>query len=92
MIPFADLPPLRVGPLTIQVFGLTVAVAVLVGLAIARRRFTRFGLDVAVGERMATWLLIVGFLGAHLFAVVFYIPELVARDPWHLLRVWVHIS
>lgn len=92
MIPFADLPPVQVGPLTVQVFGLTVAVAVLVGLAIARRRFARFGLEPAVGERMATWLLVGGFLGAHLFAVLFYFPGEVARDPWLLLRVWEHIS
>ena len=92
MIPFADLPPLRFGPLTVQVFGLTVAVAVLVGLAIARRRFARFGLDPAIGERMATWLLVGGFVGAHLFAVLFYFPGEVARDPWLLVRVWEHIS
>ena len=92
MIPFADLPPLRLGPLTVQVFGLTVAIAVLVGLAIARRRFVRFGLEPTVGERMATWLLVGGFLGAHLFAVLFYFPGEVVRDPWLLLRVWEHIS
>ena len=92
MIPFADLPPLQVGPLTVQVFGLTVAVAVLVGLAIARRRFARFGLDSTAGEKMATWLLVGGFLGAHLFAVLFYFPDQVVRDPWLLLRVWEHIS
>ena len=92
MIPFADVPPLHVGPLTVQTFGLTVVAAVLVGLAIARRRFARFGLDPALGERMATWLLVGGFLGAHLFAVLFYFPDEVARDPWLLVRVWEHIS
>ncbi|MEM8601479.1 MAG: prolipoprotein diacylglyceryl transferase family protein [Bacteroidota bacterium] len=92
MIPFADVPPLQLGPLTIQVFGLTVAVAVLVGLAMARRRFARFGLEPAAGEQMAMWLLVGGFLGAHLFAVLFYFPGEVARDPWLLLRVWEHIS
>ena len=92
MIPFADLSPLHVGPLTVQTFGLTVVAAVLVGLAVARRRFARFGLDPALGERMATWLLVGGFLGAHLFAVLFYFPGEVARDPWLLVRVWEHIS
>ncbi|MEO1076759.1 MAG: prolipoprotein diacylglyceryl transferase family protein [Bacteroidota bacterium] len=92
MIPFADVPPLQLGPLTVQVFGLTVAVAVLVGLAMARRRFARFGLKPAVGEQMAMWLIVGGFLGAHLFAVLFYFPGEVARDPWLLLRVWEHIS
>lgn len=92
MIPFVDLPPLQVGPLTVQAFGLTVAAAVIVGLAIARQRFTRFGLERSIGERMATWLLVGGFLGAHLFAVLLYFPSEVARDPWLLLRVWEHIS
>ena len=92
MIPFADLPSLEIGPLTLQVFGFTVAVAVVMGLAMARRRFARFGLAPEVGEPMATWLLVGGFLGAHLFAVVFYFPREVARDPLLLLRVWEHIS
>lgn len=92
MVPFLDPPPLRVGPLTVQVFGLAVGVAVVVGLAIARRRFARFGLDLAAGEGMATWLLAGGFLGAHLIAVLFYVPDEVARDPWLLLRVWEHVS
>lgn len=92
MIPFLDLAPVQIGPITVQVFGAAVMIAALVGLAIARRRLIRFGLDPAVGEGMATWLLVGGFLGAHLFAVLLYFPEEVARDPWILLRVWEHIS
>jgi len=92
MIPFVETPSLPLGPLTLHVFGFAVAVAVLVGFAIARRRFMRFELTPEIGERMATWLLVGGFLGAHLFAVLFYFPGAVADDPWLLLRVWEPIS
>lgn len=92
MIPFTHVEPIHLGPISVHVFGIAVVLAVILGMAIARRRFLRFGFDPALGERMAMWILIGGFLGAHLFAVLLYFPEAVARDPWILLRIWEHIS
>ena len=92
MIPYLEQPVLRLGPLSIHAFGAAVALAIWAGLALAQPRFRRFGLDPAVGERMAGWLIIGGLLGAHLFSVLFYFPEKLASDPWLLLRVWEDIS
>ncbi len=92
MIPFVEPPSVQIGPLTLQAFGLVVALAVLTSFALARRRFGRLGLDAAVWEHMASWLLVGGFAGAHLFAVLLYFPGLIPADPWLLLRFWEHIS
>src|SRR5687768_3950263 len=92
MIPYFQQPSLEIGPITIHAFGAIVALAVLVGLLIGERRFTALGLDREVGGRMAWWTIVAGFLGAHLFAVLFYYPRLVVEDPLVLLRPWEHIS
>jgi phosphatidylglycerol:prolipoprotein diacylglycerol transferase len=91
-VPYFEQPGISIGPLTIHAFGAIVAASVWVGLEIGKRRFTQTGLDPTLGERMAWWLLIGGFLGAHLFAVLFYFPRELARDPLILLRVWDPIS
>jgi phosphatidylglycerol:prolipoprotein diacylglycerol transferase len=92
MIPYFQQPSLDIGPITIHAFGAIVAFAVFVGLLIGERRFTTLGLDREVGGRMAWWTIVAGFLGAHLFAVLFYFPQLVVEDPLVLLRPWEHIS
>ena len=92
MIPYVEQPTLTIGPLTIAAFGVIVATAVMVGLAIGRRRFQYLGLDHVLGESFAWWTVVGGFLGAHLFSVVFYYPEKVADNPLVLLKLWEDIS
>ncbi len=92
MLPFLDLPLISLGPITIQPFGLAVAAAALTGLAIAQKRYSRYGLDPDLGERLSWWAVGGGFLGAHLFAVLFYFPRQLASDPLLLIRLWDHIS
>ena len=92
VIPYFQQPSVQIGPLTIHAFGVIVALAVWVGLLIGERRFGAIGLDRALGGRMAWWMIVAGFLGAHLFAVLFYFPRLVIDDPLVLLRPWEHIS
>lgn len=91
-LPYFEQPALSLGPLTVHAFGVIVALSVWVGLALGKRRFERQGLDAALGERLSWWVLASGFLGAHLFAVLFYFPAELVRDPLMLLRVWEHIS
>lgn len=92
MVPFINLPPLQIGPLSIHAFGTAVAIAVLVGMSMSRYRAIRVGLDTVLAEKMFSWLLIGGLVGAHLFAVLFYFPGTVRTDPWVLLRFWQHLS
>ena len=92
MIPYFEQPSIRVGPLTIYAFGIIVAASVLVGFAIGGRRFRQYSLDARLGEQLGGYVVACGFLGAHLFAVLFYFPEKIVRDPLILLRVWEDLS
>jgi phosphatidylglycerol:prolipoprotein diacylglycerol transferase len=92
MIPYFEQPAWPLGPLTIHAFGVAVAVAMLIGLAIGRRRFERLGLDPILGQQLGGWMIVGGIAGAHLFSVLFYFPHKLRNDPWLLLRVWEDIS
>lgn len=92
MIPYIEQPCTQIGPLRLCAFGFIVAASVLAGLELGRRRFRRLGLDVNVGESLAWYAIVCGFLGAHLFSVIFYFPDKLADDPLLLLRVWEDIS
>ena len=92
MIPYFEQPSLRVGPITIHAFGVIVACSVLAGLELGRRRFYHHGLDRKLGESLAGYVIIGGFLGAHLFSVLFYFPDEVIANPLVLLKVWEDIS
>ena len=91
-VPYIEQPSLSIGPLTIHAFGAMVGAAVFAGLSIGARRFAKFGLDRAVGERFAWWVIVGGFLGAHLFSVLLYFPEKVAANPLVLFKIWEDIS
>lgn len=92
MLPYFEQPVWQIGPIAIHAFGVAVAAAVWFGLTAAQRRFARLGLDPLVGHRLGGWMLCGGILGAHLFAVLFYVPHKLRADPWLLLRVWEDIS
>ena len=92
MLPFFEQPVFHLGPLTIHAFGVTVAVGLWLGLAMAERRFARAALDPAIGARLIGWMLAGGILGAHLFSVLLYFPDQLRADPWLLLRVWEDVS
>ena len=57
-----------------------------------KRRGAGVGINAGIIERLFSWLLVGGFIGAHLFAVLAYYPGQIAEDPWILLRVWEHLS
>ncbi|MBO6576836.1 MAG: prolipoprotein diacylglyceryl transferase [Rhodothermales bacterium] len=92
MIPFINIPPLSLGPLAIQPFGVLVAAAVALAVWMARRLSGQMGLDRAVLDRLMTWVLVGGLVGAHLVAVLLYFPQSIRRDPLILLRFWEHLS
>ena len=92
MIPFIEQHSANIGSLRVHAFGVIVAAAVVVGMAVGARRMRRSGLDAAVGERFAWWVILGGFLGAHLFSVIFYFPEKIGDNPLVVLKVWEDIS
>lgn len=92
MIPYVEQPLLRLGPVTIAAFGVIVASSVMLGLWIGSRRFRDLGLDAALGEGFAWWVIVGGFIGAHLLSVLLYFPRKVGENPLVLLKLWEDIS
>lgn len=92
MLPYIDIPPLKLGPLTIHPFGVLVATAVLTGSWLANKRTRHMGLREEVTEGAAGYAVVIGFITAHLYSAIFYFPERIADNPLYLLKIWDGIS
>ncbi len=100
MIPYFTISPLQipfpfgwtlfgVNHLSLQPFGLLVAMGVILGNWQALRYAVAQKLDPELLNRMVMPALIGGFIGAHLFAVAAYRPGDLARDWW---KIWSGLS
>lgn len=92
MIPYIQQPTLDLGPFTIHAFGVLVATGILVGYQVFKRRIERTGLDVGAATQLIGWVLVGGFIGAHLVERIFYSFDETLAAPWTLLMVWMGIS
>jgi phosphatidylglycerol---prolipoprotein diacylglyceryl transferase len=92
VIPYFEQPTLRIGPITIHAFGVLVAVAVLVGYRVFRGQLRARGLDRLIGDRLFGYIIVGGFVGAHLVDRLVYFPGETWEDPWSLLRFWEGLS
>ena len=72
MIPWIDFQLPSVGPLTVHVFGVLVAIGITVGARATQRRGQQLGLTEESIRSMTTTILVGGFVAAHLFDVVAY--------------------
>jgi phosphatidylglycerol---prolipoprotein diacylglyceryl transferase len=92
MIPYFAQPHLSLGPVSIHLFGVLVAIGLLAGLRLVRQRAEVTGLNVALAERLGIWVIVGGFAGAHLIDRLVYFPRETWADPMSLLRFWESIS
>ncbi len=92
MIPYLELPPLKLGPIPIHVFGLLIAIGIWVGIAVTLRRAREKGIDESVVYSALGFVLVGAFLGGHLFEVLAYYPEKVRAQPLLLFQVWKGLS
>ena len=92
MIPYVHVYDLRIGPLAIHPFGLLVAIGVMVGVELAKRRGRTVGLPTAELMSFIGWMLVAGFLGGHVLDAAFYHPREVLQQPWSLLYLWAGLS
>jgi phosphatidylglycerol:prolipoprotein diacylglycerol transferase len=92
VIPHIEQPTLHVGPITIHAFGVLVAIAMIVGLRFVRRRAAADGLDPMIADRLVTWVLVGGFIGAHLVDRFVYYWHETLLDPISILRFWEGLS
>lgn len=92
VIPYWTLPTLDIGPVALQPFGMLVATGVLFGAWIGRLRAEQLGVDDDSVRILTGYLLVFGFLGAHLFDVFMYQPGKLKEDPLLLIKIWAGIS
>ncbi len=80
------------GAFNIQLFGVLVATGVLVGAWVARKRTDYLMMDQEEVRSLIIWILVGGFLGAHVFDTLFYQWGRLKEDPLLLLKIWEGIS
>ncbi|MEO0603987.1 MAG: prolipoprotein diacylglyceryl transferase family protein, partial [Myxococcota bacterium] len=81
--------PFGLGSLPFDPWATLVCVGFVVGLEVARARGIREGLDTRDVVDGAVFIVLMGFFVAHVFTVLFYYPERIARDGIiTLFRVW----
>src|SRR6185295_15270798 len=64
----------------------------IVGMRFVRRRAVADGLDAMVADRLVTWILVGGFIGAHLVDRLVYYPAETLAEPIRLLKFWDGLS
>ena len=68
------------------------AIGVLLGVSTTVRRAVRLGLKPEVITDFISHVVIIGFIGSHIFDRVTYYPEMVLKEPWDLLMPWRSLS
>lgn len=85
--------PLLGDHLTIGVFGVLVAIGVLLGIQVAIKGYVKEkDLDEWLFRDQVFWVLVFGFVISHWYSVLFYFPEKVQENPWVLLMIWNGLS
>jgi phosphatidylglycerol:prolipoprotein diacylglycerol transferase len=92
LIPYVEIAPLAIGPITLHPFGLMIAIACVVGWTLMMWRARALRLDVSEVRALWLWSIALGFVSAHALDEVFYHPEDIARRPLSLLFVWEGLS
>jgi len=92
VIPYFDGHLFDVAGLPIHMFGVLVAIGVIVGDRIVVRRGVQRGIEDKDVKFLNARIVIVGFIVAHLVSVIFYFPERIKESPWILVNVWAGLS
>lgn len=94
MIPYFQIPPLRLGALEIHAFGVLTALGIYLGARLAARAARRYGPgDDRPLVEAAPWMVLAGLLMGHLVHLFGYHPEILRREgPMAILRVWDGLS
>lgn len=78
--------------LKLQWFGILVATGVLTGAHLGRKYGDRYRIDDEDLRGMTAWVVVSGFIGAHVFDVLAYQREKMADDPLLIIKLWEGIS
>lgn len=91
MIPWFELPVVRLGPVTLQFFGLFAAAGVYLAVRVAARSAARRGLEPRLVLDFALWGVLSGIFFGHAVHLLAYHPEEL-REPGRILRFWEGLS
>ena len=93
MIPYVPQPEYHLfGPITVHAFGAIVAVSLVVGWRMAVDRVRTKGLSAGLFQDLLLYVVLAGFVVAHLYSVFTYFPRGAMEDPVLLLKFWDGIS
>lgn len=91
VIPWFELPSLKLGPFSIQSFGVLSALGILAAVSLAARAAKGMGKDPQVILDFAIVGVLAGVAGGHVVHLVFYHPEEL-RDPLRIVKIWEGLS
>lgn len=91
-LPYYEIPAIPLGPVSLQPFGILVAIGVLLGAWVGRKRAAQLGIDENPIRTLTGYLLVFGFLGAHWFDALFYNWDRLVEHPLLFFKVWDGIS
>jgi len=93
MVPYFPQPAYHLfGPFTVHAFGAIVALSVVVGWRMVVSRTRAKGLDPDLAQGLLSYVVLSGFVVAHLYSVLAYFPREAMEDPLLLLKFWEDIS
>ncbi|MCL5985370.1 MAG: prolipoprotein diacylglyceryl transferase [Actinobacteria bacterium] len=78
----------RIGSLPIRTYGVIIAIAIIVGLFVARREAVKRGFNVEVVERLFPYILIPGIIGARIVHVLFTDFSYYLKNPLEIFAIW----
>ncbi len=99
MIPYVRVPDLTIIParfvreswpaqtIAVHPFGLLVAIAIWVGIALTFQQARRVRLPAAAVQSYLIWILVFGFMGGHVLDLVLYCPQCVVSSPGAWFRL-----
>jgi prolipoprotein diacylglyceryl transferase len=92
VIPSPPDPTLNIGPLELHYYGIAIAIGVALAFTITRRRYERYGGDGIALDRVMTWAVLIGFLGARAGYVATHLDQFFGPDsplaPWQVIAIW----
>lgn len=88
MIPFFQFELIYLGPVVIYVWGLLVALGIIVGITFAYFFCKKYLFSGEVILDMAIWVLVGAFIMARIFHILFYNPVYFVANPIEIIKVW----
>lgn len=87
-MPWFEFKTIPIGPLTIQVWGLFVALGITLAIAIVIRLSKKKNINTERILQQVWWMILLGFVGARFFHVFLYEPSFYLQNPVEILKIW----